>query len=361
MMRDPSPGDAQRLHQGAIVVDGHCDILVSVADGKARLGQLASVPDPRTWAPPAGVRGEGELSAHGVYYGPASQYSLPQWQDGGVTVQVCAIYLDERHLDRALQRGLEMTWWLHHEVEENAGLKLVTSPADIRQVKAAGLVGVVLSFEGCEPLGADLRLLDVFYKLGLRMASLTHSRRNAFADGMQAGVRGGGLTALGRQAVSRMNDLGIVVDLAHLNQTGFWEVLELTRHPVVLSHGRPRVHFPRWPEESRWHPQHDVSLGWERLEALRQNGGVMGVIWYNQANLDDVIADTEYLLERMGADHVALGSDLYGLELAPAGLENIARLPALTEALARRGHSDEVILKILGGNYFRVFERVWQP
>jgi membrane dipeptidase len=91
-----------------------------------------------------------------------------------------------------------------------------------------GKCGGILAFEGFESLGSDLRFLDLFYKLGLRVASLTHSRRNFFADGTQQDMQSGGLTTLGKQAVKRMNEQGIVIDLGHLNQVGFWEVLELS-------------------------------------------------------------------------------------------------------------------------------------
>jgi membrane dipeptidase len=288
------------------------------------------------------------------------QYSIPQFLGGGLTVQVCAIYLEDQRLERALERGLEMTWWLHREAEEHENFELVTTVADIQRIKRQGKCGGILAFEGFEPLGFDLRFLDLFYKLGLRMASLTHSRRNFFADGRQPDVQTGGLTALGRQAVQRMNELGIVIDLAHLNHVGFWEVLELSRSPVVLSHISTRKFFPLHAEASAMYPEVELARGRERLEALARNGGVVGIIFYNQGDLDDVVADIEYIMDLIGPDHVGLGSDLYGVERAPQGLEDISRLPAITRRLVQRGHSDEVILKVLGGNYMRVFEQVWK-
>jgi membrane dipeptidase len=351
---------AAELHRRAIVIDGHSDILIPIADGKARLGEWMQVPDPQTWQPPPGATGDDVFSAHTAYFGPAGQYSLPQLQSGGVTAQVCAIYLEDRHLDRALQRGLEMTGWLHCEVEENADLELLTSVADIHRAKREGKCGVILAFEGLEALGSDLRLLDLYYKLGLRMAGLTHSRRNLFADGMQWDTHTGGLTALGRQAVQRMNELGIVIDLAHLNQAGFWDILELSRDPVVLSHSSARPYFPFQAGLHPRYPPADVTRGRERLEALARNGGVFGVIFYRQTDLEAIVADIEHVIDRIGPEHVGLGSDFYGVDNAPRGLEDISRLPALTEALLRRGHSDEVVLKILGGNYLRVFEQVWK-
>ena len=209
---------AAELHRRAIVIDGHSDILMPIADGKVRLSEQVTVPDPATWEPPLGITGNArgvvtDFSPHTYYFGPIGQYSVPQFLSGGLTVQVCAIYIEDCDLERALQRGLEMTWWLHKETAENEDFELVTAVADVHRLKREGKCGGVLAFEGLEPLGFDLRFLDLFYKLGLRMTSLTHNRRNFFADGLQGHIQTGGLTALGKQAVERMNELGIVIDL----------------------------------------------------------------------------------------------------------------------------------------------------
>jgi membrane dipeptidase len=289
------------------------------------------------------------------------QYDIPRFLEGGLTAQVCAIYLRDNDLERALQRGLEMTWWLHKEAEDNSLFEVVTTVEDLRRVKAEGKCGGILSFEGFEPLGFELRYLDLWYKLGLRMASLTHSRRNFFGDGTQRGVQTGGLTDAGKQAVKRMNQLGIVVDLGHLNQVGIWEVIELSTQPVVFSHTAPRRYFAAdgGGKISR-ELGVDLSRGRERLEAIARTGGVVGVIFYGQPTLDDVVADIEYLLDIIGPDHAGLGSDYYGMERTPLGIEDMSKLPALTRRLVERGHSDETILKILGENYLRVFEHVWK-
>lgn len=356
---------AAELHKREIVIDAHSDILMPIAAGKTRLGEHTAVPDPATWDPPPGIMGNAPpwaatvFSPHTYYFGPIGQYSIPQFRAGGITVQVCAVYVEDDYLSQALQKSLEMTWCMHREAEEENGFALVTTTSGIRQLKEQGQCGGILAFEGLEPVGSDLRYLDLFYKLGLRMASLTHNRRNAFADGTQQNVRTGGLTDLGRKVIERMNELGIVVDLAHLNQQGFWEVLETSQAPVVLSHRSARLLFPLKPEDSAMHPALDVSRGRERLEALARNGGVFGIIWYGQKDLDAVVADIEYVIELVGPDHVGLGSDLYGLDAAPTGIEEISRVPAITEELVRRGHSDDTITKFLGGNYLRVFERVW--
>jgi membrane dipeptidase len=355
--------NASALHQRAIVIDGHSDILMPIADGKIRLKDRTSVPDPATWQPPELARASGSLaslSPHSHFFGPTGHYSLPQWLEGGVTVQVCAIYLSDHELSQAMQRALRMTWWLHREVEENDDLELITRVADIGRVKQAGHVGALLAFEGLEPLGAEPEFLDLFYKLGLRMAGLSHSRRNFFADGMQAETHTGGLTAAGKDIVRRMNELGIVIDLAHLNQAGFWDVLEHSSQPVVLSHSSSRSYFPKEGEYPPRYPAADITRSQERLQALARNGGVFGIIFFRQASLEAIVADIDYLVEQAGPGHVALGSDFYGLSDAPPDLPDIARLPALTDALARRGYTDEVILNILGGNYLRVFAQAWK-
>jgi membrane dipeptidase len=360
----PSPTS---LHERAIVIDGHSDLLVSISDGLVRLNQRLSLPDYHSWKPagqtggeaPASQPGVFPMSAHSEYYGPAGLYSLPQWLQGGVTVQVLAIYLDDKHLDRALQRGLEMAWWLHKEAEDNPAFKLVTQVNEIFRLKKEGKVGGVLSFEGFEPLGSELRFLDLYYKLGLRMASLTHNRRNLYADGPQYGVKTGGLTALGKQAIRRMNELGIVVDLVHMNETGFWEILELTQAPVVLSH-TSAFSFCRNRDEFPPHPGFDLRYDRPKLEAIAKNRGVLGVIFFSQDSLEAIVANIETLLDIVGPDCIGIGSDFFGLEFSPPGLEDISQVPRLTERLLQKGHTEETILKILGGNFLRVFKEVWK-
>jgi membrane dipeptidase len=355
---------ANELHQQAVVIDGHSDILMAIADRKVRLNTWVSLPDPADWEPPFQGNWLGEkipgISEHTLFFGSAGLYSIPQFRAGGITVEVCAIYLEDHQLDHAVQRGLDMTRQLHREVQDNPELELVRTTADIARIKQTGKCGAILSFEGLEPLGPDLWMLDIYYLLGLRMASLTHNRRNLYADGVQRNVKTGGLTTLGKQAIQRMNELGIVIDLVHLNEIGFWEVLELSEEPVVFSHTSPYC-FSRLPQSDPPCPGFDLSRDRERLEALKRNGGVLGVIFFGQENLDKVISDIEFLLEHIGPDHVGIGSDFYGAQFAPKGLEDISKVPAITQALLKRGHSDEVILKILGGNFMRVFDQVWKP
>jgi membrane dipeptidase len=356
---------AKTIHAETIIIDGHCDILMPVADGKMRLRDRVEVPPASGWNPPPGWRMSAEaalydFSPHTDYFQTMGQYDIPRFLAGGITAQACAVYVEERHLDRALERALDMTYWLHREVEESPSFELIRCGDDIRRVKAEGRTSAIFTFEGFEPLGANLQLLDIFYDLGLRMASLTHSRRNAFADGLQRGVQTGGLSELGRTAVKRMNDLGIVIDLGHLNQPGCWEVLARSERPVVWSHTGPRYYFPADPEASPLYGDLVQPRARELLDELARNGGVMGVIGFGQPSLEAFLDEIDYLVAAIGVDHVGIGTDFFGFDQAPTGFQSIEDMPNVTLGLLQRGYSPDDVKKILGGNFLRVFDQVWE-
>jgi len=353
---------ASDLHGRAIVIDGHCDILIPVTEGKMHLSERVEIPG-LDWTPPPGLENsplvQFGLGPHTAWFGCMGQYDLPRWKEGGITAQLCAIYLDDDWLHDPFRRGMEMVWNLHDQIARSPELMLATSVREIRQAKAEGKVALILTFEGCDALGTDPRFLDLYYELGLRAVSLTHTRRNVFADGCWAADKQGGL-------VERLDRLRIVIDLVHIGEVGFWEILELTDSPVILSHSTPTM-FPDTSAEARDlvggklpRPRLELPRDRAMLEALAANGGVLGLIHLAHRDLDSVVRDIETAIDVMGPDHVGLGSDYYGLELAPEGLEDISKVPRLTESLASRGHSDETILKFLGGNYLRVFEQVWE-
>ena len=357
------------LHRRAIVVDGHSDILIPNTEGKMSLGDRVEVPG-LDWEGPPGLERSPlvkfGMGHHTVWFGCMGQYDLPRWKEGGITAQLCAVYLDDNWLQDPFRRGMEMVWNLHDQVALYDDLVLATTVRDIRQAKEDGKVAVVLTFEGCEALGPDPRFLDLYHGLGLRSASLTHTRRNLFADGCWAAEKQGGLTALGRKVVERLDRLRIVIDVVHIGEVGFWEILDLTDRPVILSHTTPTMFPDTSPaaqdlaEGKLPRPRLELPRDRPMLEAVAENGGVVGLIHVAHRDLDSVVRDIETALDVVGPDHVGLGSDYYGKELAPEGLEDISKVPRLTEALAARGHSDEVIVSFLGGNYLRVFEEVWR-
>ncbi len=355
---------AAKIHAESICIDGHCDILMPIADGKMRLKDRVEVPPADGWQLPSGWKMSSEaalynFTPHTDYFQTMGQYDIPRFLAGGVTSQGLAIYIDERNLDRALERALDMVYWLFREAAESPTFDVVKTSADILRVKSEGKTSGFLSLEGFEPFGANLNLLDVFFELGLRMASLTHSRRNAFADGFQRGVKTGGLSQLGRSAVKRMNQLGIVIDLGHLNQPGCWEVLSFSEQPVVWSHTAPRHYFPADPEASPLFGDLVQPGARNLLDELARNGGVMGVIGFGQASLDAFLDDIDYIVQAIGIDHAGIGTDFFGFDQAPAGFQTMEDLPAVTRGLVKRGYKPDDVRKILGGNFLRVFDQVW--
>jgi membrane dipeptidase len=360
MTNDTFRIQALGLHRRAIVIDGHSDILSAVADGRVRLKDRVEVEPPEHWQGAGYVKMSMQPtpydpSPYSVWFECMGQYDIPRFQEGGVTAEVMAIFISNEYLHKPLERALEMVAAFHREIEANPDtVLLATNAADIRRAKQEGKTALLLSFEGGEPLERNLDLLEIFYRLGLRMISLTHSRRNFLADGTQLYVQTGGLTYLGRELIERMNTLGMVIDLAHLSDTGVWEILELSKDPVILSH----TAVAGTPDYTAGLTETYIARGTTKLKALADNGGVACAIFVAQKDVQTIVDDIDVMIQHVGDDHVGLGSDFVSLAHAPKGLEDISKLPVVTEEMLRRGYSEETILKILGGNLLRVFEQV---
>jgi membrane dipeptidase len=343
-----SPADAE-LTRRIGIVDSHNDFATAIAARRA-----------------------------GGVYDSLATYWLPQFRAGGVSLVVAPIWVSSQFVpEGALRRAVEVTDGLLGEIEACPDqVELVCSWADIQRVRDAGKVGVLLAFEGAEPLGFDLAALRFFYAAGLRMMSLTWSRRNAFGDGAWENVSRGGLTRLGREAVAEMNRLGIVVDVSHASDRTAWDLLEVARGPVIASHSNARA--------LREHPR---NLPDDLLQAIGQTGGVIGVtavpgfISSEPATMAAWVDHLEHVVELAGVDHVGIGADFiehvrelggilekaawgpdFGPELPPfEGMLGPADLPALTAELQRRGFSEPDLARIYHENYFRVFRAVLWP
>jgi membrane dipeptidase len=353
--------NARRLHDQAIILDAHSDILIPIADGICNLAERANVPSPDAWQGLPGFSAANRptpyrLSDYATWFGCAGQYSNPQFREGGLTALITAVYISDQYLNRPVERAMSLISALHREIAASPNaLCLATSTTDILQAKREGKTALVLSFEGAEALGHNLELLNAYYALGLRMVGLTHSRRNIWADGTQMNVRTGGLSSLGRELVKRLNEMRILIDLAHLSDTCFWEVLELSVAPLVVTHTSFRREYPGY--RAPWlqvHPEKTTS----KLQALATHGGVLGVVFWGQENISSIVDDIAFGLDAVGDRHVGLGSDFYSLDGAPVDLQDISQLPRLTDALLARGYSDETILNLLGNNWMRVFREV---
>jgi len=326
------------LHASSIVFDGHCDTLLSIRDGERRLAE-------RRESQP-----QGDIT-HSLHI------DLPRLREGGVTAQIFACFVRARYLPAdATNEALRLIDAFYRSVEENTDALLpATTASDVERAKVEGKVAGVLSLEGAEGLEGDLAVLRLFHRLGLRALGLTWNWRNQAADGLGEIRTGGGLTEFGVALVKEANRLGIMLDIAHLAPAGVRDVLALSKAPVVASHANARALCA--------HPR---NLTDEQLEGIAASGGLVAVTYVpdflsqggQQASLEKVLDHVDYIVGRIGVEHVGLGSDFDGFGGVLPGLEDVSRLPHLTAGLVARGYSDEHVSQILGGNYLRVFRQV---
>jgi membrane dipeptidase len=328
------------IHFDSIVVDTHCDTLKCMLPAFTR-------PRDSMWADRSGV-GMGQRSSLG-------HVDIPRLMEGGVTCQVFAISGERsRTPSHSLRTALEMIERFYRECGANAGAIVpVTTSGEILEAKRSGKVAAMLSIEGGDVLEGSVEVLRVYHMLGVRMVGLVHSIRNELADGVADRRTGGGLSELGAQAVGELNRLGMIVDVSHLNDEGFWDVMELTKTPVIASHSNCRAvcDNPR-------------NMTDDMIRALADNGGVMGMnfapAFVNpvKATLGGVVDHIDHIVELVGPEHVGLGSDFDGIPSTPEGLEDVTRMPGITRELVKRGYGEEDVGKILGGNHMRLIETV---
>ena len=234
-----------------------------------------------------------------------------------------------------------------------------TSTDDFRP----GSVAAIVHMEGAEPIASDLSNLEAWYERGLRSVGPVWSRPNDFAEGVPFRFPstpdvGGGLTQPGKELVRACNELGILVDLSHLNWAGFWDVAQLSNAPLVATHSNAHALC----ESSR-------NLTEEQLAAIRDSGGVVGVnfaISFLRADgredpettVAEIVRHVDHLVERMGIDHVAFGSDFDGA-VVPGDLTGAGDLPVVLDALRGAGYDERDVDKITHANWLRVLDATW--
>lgn len=223
--------------------------------------------------------------------------------------------------------------------------------AEAEAAFAAGKMAAFLSVEGAELLDCSLEQLERAWMLGVRAVNLTWNYANALSGSNQEGAQQG-LTAQGRAFVGKMAQLGMLVDVSHLSDPGFWDVAELLDGPFIASHSNARSVFP-----------HARNLTDEQFTAIIEHGGVAGLNLYGEflgrpAELDTVVAHLEHWLELGGAQAVCLGCDLDGCSILPQGIQGVQDLEKLYERLLRRNYSEDVVRGVFYQNLMRVVSKV---
>ncbi|MCW4051409.1 MAG: dipeptidase [Candidatus Bathyarchaeota archaeon] len=328
------------LHSEAVVVDTHCDTL------KCLLPEFTR-PKDSMWEDRSNI-GMGIKSSVG-------HLDIPRLKEGGVTCQVFAVSSERSRMPRhPLRTALEMIDRFYTECEANKkSIVPVTTHDEILQAKKDGKVAGLLSIEGADVIEGKVEMLRVFHRLGVRMVGLVHSLRNPLADGVADNRTGGGLSKLGVEAVEMLDRLGVIIDVSHLNDEGFWDVMDQTSMPVIASHSNSRAvcHHPR-------------NMTDDMIRALADDGGVMGMnfapsfVHPELATVQGVVDHIDHIVDLVGPKHVGLGSDFDGIPYTPVGLEDVTKMPNITEELVRREYSLEDILDILGRNHLRLIKEV---
>ncbi len=312
-----------------LIMDAHCDTLMDIAAGRRRLAE----------------RGKG------------GHVDLPRMMDGGVSAQVFAVYVEQEYLPGAgARQALRLVDAFYREIEDNSdSLVLAVRAKDVERARAEGKIAAFLSIEGGEALDGSIELLRIFYRLGVRLMTLTWSRRNELGDGAYEEGTRGGLTRFGTDVVREMDRLGMVVDVSHLSEATFWSVMQVSTKPVIASHSNAKALC-----------EHARNLSDEQARVIADKGGVVGVTFVGpflgegRQSVAGVVDHIDHFAGIVGTSHVALGSDFDGVSdsALPLGLPDVSRVPAIPEELARRGYSDSAVRQIMGENLLRVVESV---
>ncbi|MCJ8141788.1 dipeptidase [Ancylobacter sp. A5.8] len=345
-----------------LVFDGHNDVLL-------RLWKHAAA-----GIDPLREFGEGTTSGH---------IDAPRARAGGLGGGLCAIYIPSGdlvlkapdangHYLTPMAAPLERAPSLDIALDmaaialrlDRAGLwRLCRSTADIREAMAAGTFAAVLHIEGCEAIDRDLAALETFHAAGLRSLGPVWSRHNIFGHGVPFAYpmspdTGPGLTEAGFDLVRACDRLCIAIDLAHITEQGFWDVARTSDKPLIVSHSNAHALTP----VAR-------NLTDRQMDAVRESAGVVGLNYATtmlrpdgaeNANtpLELMVAHIRYMVERMGVDCVALGSDYDGATI-PAPIGDAAGQQALVDALAADGFSEDDLAKLCRENWLRVLARAW--
>ena len=250
------------------------------------------------------------------------------------------------------------------EAESEGQIKVIRTAADLTAAMDQAAIAAVLHFEGAEAIDSDLDALEVFYQAGLRSLGLAWSRHNVFAHGVPFKFPGSpdigpGLSDAGRQLAKACNRLGILIDLAHITEQGFWDTAAISHPPLTVTHTGAHALCPS-----------TRNLTDKQLDAIKESNGVVGVNFHvgflrqdgrrdPNTPLSEIVRHIDYIARRLGIEHVAFGSDFDGA-IMPLELGDVSGMPKLLDALRDRGYDDDALRKITHQNWLRVLRKTWK-
>jgi membrane dipeptidase len=347
--------EVEQLHRDALVIDSHNDTIVSlIRRGNLSITGREAPHLSHLSGTVSYLRGPLETEA----YAWNGQVSLPKLRAGGIDAAFFAVDVT-RAWKNHLAYALDALGFFDADLATCPDeIVVARSAAEVESAKAAGRLAAILVVENSEALEGSLNVLRMLYHVGVRSVVITHNLSTWAAAGNAESRCGGGLTRFGISLVEEMNRLGMLVDVSHISERGFYDTLELSRHPVTASHSccSALCNHPR-------------NLTDDQLRGLAQNGGVIGITfvpgfvdpdwdpssWPARPSLERVLDHIDHAVEVAGIEHVGLGSDFDG---GGSVLPDASDYPRLTAGLATRGYSPVAIRKILGENHRRVLRQV---
>ena len=322
---------------------------------------------------------------------PIGQIDLPRAQEGNLGGGICAIFVPQpadspesdpyygltltdngydmqyrSAVDHAYAREFTLTVLdLADQIasESNGRVAITRTAEQLADDLSNNVFSIVLGIEGAAAVSPDLSDLPEYYARGVRVLNPVWSRPNAFGYGVpfrfpHSPDTGPGLSAAGKALIMACNDLGILIDLAHMNEKGFWEVTKLSNAPLVSSHTAAHAICAS-----------TRNLTDEQIRAIGESGGLVGIYYMPSGTradgkhdrdtlLAEIVRHIDHVAALIGIDHVALGSDFDGAQM-PYGLSDCAALPNLLQALGDAGYGDDDLVKISHENWLRVFRATW--
>jgi len=290
-------------------------------------------------------------------YQNSGMLSIEKMLQGSVFCQFFAIYINtanQESLSASYEHFLKIHNNFMEELDRNrTHITLARNAKEISALRNDGRIAAVLTLEEGAILDNELRRLDELYEMGVRLITLTWNHENCigFPNSTDPEIMEKGLKAFGIQTVERMQELGILADVSHLSDGGFWDVVKLSKKPFVASHSN-----------ARFLCGHTRNLTDEMLKALAGAGGVTGINFYHKflgdnetGSIEQMLAHIKHIQKVAGIDSIALGSDFDGFK-GPCELSDCSQFPLLTDALSKAGFKDGEIEKICWKNAMRVIE-----
>ncbi len=326
-------------------------------------------------------------------------FDYPRMKAGGLDAEFFAAYVPASYANKgAAAYCMKIMETIHEMVERYpAWVRFATSTSEIRGTVKDGKRAILIGIEGGHAIEDSLDLLRAFYRLGARYMTLTHTNTNNWADSSGDEPKHNGLTPFGREAVAEMNRLGMLVDISHVADKTFWDVIETTKAPVIASHSSARAladnkrnmtddmlravarnhgvvmvnFYPAFlsTEVTRAMEERDKKLApeiaeWKSKDPSEGEMYKQGIKELMEKNPLPTVSYTaivdhiDHIAKVAGIDSVGLGSDFDGIPSTPTGMEDVSKLPSIRAELERRGYSKADIQKIMGENFMRVFAEV---